>query len=143
MQREHDTETSSFPLGNVPATFTPEAPMALVNLQSLEMRGVELQDVGVTGPDCIGSQRTSGGFTAPILSLVRLPLPGPYPTKRPDAVSRGDNAAAAKAARTGRSAREAGELASAGTMLATWSGVSFASQHRECKAMEQAEAMRG
>ena len=100
--------------------------MAVKNMQTLEMRGVNLQDVGVTGMVCTGSERTDGAFQAPILSPVRLPLPGLYPILSADAVLLGsDNPQAAKAVRTGRSAR--GALA--GAVRSTWSQSLF--EHRK------------
>lgn len=91
--------------------------MAVKNMQNLEMRGVRSSDVGVTGMVCKGSQRTDGRFPAPILSLVRLPLPGLYPIQPADAALAGsDNPQAAKAERTGRSTR--GVLA--GATRQTW-----------------------
>ena len=112
--------------------------MAVKNMQNLEMRGVNLQDVGVTGRVCKGSQRTEGRFQAPVLSVVRLPLPGPYPIVSADAVLCGnDNPQAAKAERTGRSFSEAGVFARAklassasGTMRSTWSAFLFAEQRK-------------
>src|SRR5258708_32688245 len=87
--------------------------MAVKNMQTVETRTAKLQGVSVTGTECRGSKRTDGKFQAPILSLFRLPLPGPYPTPT-DADMCADNAATAKAvARSGRSASGAGELASA------------------------------
>ena len=112
--------------------------MAVKNMQKLVMRGVNLQDVGVTGMVCKGSQRIDGRFQAPIQSVVRLPLPGLYPIVSANAVLCGnDNPQAAKAERTGRSTREAGEFAGArlarsasGTMRSTWSAFLFA-EHRK------------
>ena len=112
--------------------------MAVKNMQNLVMRGVNLQDVGVTGMVCKGSQRADGRFQAPIQSVVRLPLPGPYPIVSADAVLCGDaNPETAKAERTGRSAHKAGVLAAArlarsasGTMRSTWSAFLFA-EHRK------------
>ena len=112
--------------------------MAVKNMQTLEMRGVNANDVGVTGMVCKGSQRIDGNFEAPILSVVRLPLPGPYPIVSAEAVLCGDeNPQTAKAERTGRSASKAGVYAGAalarsasGIMRSTWSMFLFA-KHRK------------
>lgn len=83
--------------------------MAVKNMQSLEMLSAELQGVSVTGMECKGSMRTDGAFPAPILSVFRLPLPGPYPTEQAPGA---DNTATAWAEiRTGRSASKASHLA--------------------------------
>ena len=119
--------------------------MAVKNMQTLETRVANLQGVSVTGLECKGSQRIDGKFQAPILSLFRLPLPGPYPMPT-DGSPCADNSATANAVeRTGRSASGAGELARAElariasrTMPSTWSPSLTASKHRERKAIFQA-----
>ena len=81
--------------------------MAVKNLQTVALCVASIHGVRVTGTEC--SVKMDGGFQAPILSLLRLPLSGSYPIRtRPDA-DLADNAAAAKAVRTGRSIEEAGE----------------------------------
>ena len=62
--------------------------MAVKNMQTLEMLSADLQGVSVTGMECKGSLRTDGTIQAPILSVFRLPLPGPYPTEQASAVTR-------------------------------------------------------
>ena len=81
--------------------------MAIKIMQTVEMFVAKSQGVSVTGTEC--SVKVDGGFQAPILSLLRLPLSGLYPIRtRPDA-DLADNAAAAWAVRTGRSIEVAGE----------------------------------
>jgi len=113
---------------------SPEAPMAVKNLQTLAVRLANIHGVRVTGAECMGSMRIDGKLQAP-LSLPRLPRPGFYPTRtRPDVDLNADNnAATAKAVeRTGRSASGAGVLPSAwlarsasGTVLSKRSSSKF------------------
>lgn len=83
--------------------------MAVKNMQTLETLAADLQGVRVTGTECKGSMRIGGTFPAPISSVFRLPLPGPYPFMP---AADADNTATVQAVkRTGRSASKAGHLA--------------------------------
>jgi hypothetical protein len=94
--------------------LSPEAPMAVKNLQTVALCVANIHGVRVTGTECIGSKRAFGRFQA-TLSLPRLPRGGSYPMPtRPDAELAADNAATAQAVkRAGRSASGVGEHPSA------------------------------
>jgi hypothetical protein len=99
--------------------YSPEAPMAVKNLQTLALCVATIHGVRVTGTECMGSMRFGPQASR---SLPRLPRPGFYPIPtRPDAELRADNAATAQAVkRTGRSASGVGELPSARLSERSW-----------------------
>ncbi len=99
--------------------------MAVKNLQKLVQSVVNI-GVRATGTKCKDSTRAMQRFQAPFLSLLSLPLAGPFP-----AGTTPDNPGVL---RTGRSARQLGVSPSARTMRETWSTSPSASYHRERKA---------
>jgi len=89
--------------------------MAVKNLQTLALCVANNHGVRVTGTECNGSMQAHGKSQAHFLSLLWLPLPGPYPIRTgPDAeIAEDKNPATAEAVlRTGRSASWAGVLPS-------------------------------
>jgi hypothetical protein len=100
--------------------------MAVKNLQNL-VQCVANIGVRVTGTKCKDSTRAMESFQVPFLSLLSLPLAGPFP-----AGATPDNQGVLRA---GRSACQLGVSPSARTMRETWSMSPSASYHRERKAM--------
>jgi len=94
---------------------SPEAPMAVKNMQTLVVCAANINGVRVTGTECNGSLQVDGKAPRHFLSLLWLPLPGHYPIRTgPDAKIAEDNPALARAERTGRSASGAGVSPSIG-----------------------------
>jgi hypothetical protein len=100
--------------------------MAVKNLQNL-VQCVANIGVRVTGTKSKDSMRAMESFQAPFLSLLSLPLAGPFP-----AGTTPDNQGVL---RVGRSACMLGVSPFARTMRETWSLSPSASYHREQKAI--------